>query len=273
VKSLFTAAFLLVAFTSIAFGQCSDSDKKTLEAFDHAWTEANARGDRAYLETIYADDYAGTSLVGPPNKKEIIDAAIRAAERDKANPQNASKVTADHFIIACTPTTATITHRNVIRTTVGAREQTTYARGVHFLEKRNGRWLIVSLANHPLDDATNLRFMEEEWNEANRKKDPSWFEHNLANDFTFVNFQTGALQNKEEWLANIRNRTSTFDTIETSDLRTRVSDDLGLLTGLVQVKGRDDKGQPLNYSLRFTVTYVKRDGRWLAQAAHATRVQ
>jgi ketosteroid isomerase-like protein len=273
VKTLFGTLFLLLVSAQIAFGQCSEADKKALEAFDHGWTEANARGDRAYLENIYADDYAGISLVGPPNKKEIIDAAIRAAERDKANPQNASKVTADHFMIACTPTSATITHRNVIRSMVGGREQTSYARGVHFLEKRNGRWQIVSLANHPLDDATNLRFMEEEWNDANRKKDVSWFEHNLASDFTFVNFQTGALQNKDEWLNNIRNRTSTFDTIETADLRTRVSDDLGLLTGVVHVKGRDDKSQPLNYSLRFTVTYIKRDGRWLAQAAHATRVQ
>ena len=272
-KTVFVATLFVFVSTQIVFAQCSEADKKLLEAFDHGWTEANARGDRAYLENIYADDYAGTSLVGPPNKKEIIDAAVRAAERDKANPQNASKVTADHFMIACTATTATITHRNVISSMVGSREQTSYARGVHFLEKRNGRWQIVSLANHPLDDATNLRFMEEEWNDANRKKNLTWFEHNLANDFTFVNFQTGALQNKDAWLANIRNRTSTFDSIETSDLRTRVSNDLGLLTGVVQVKGRDDKDLPLNYSLRFTVTYVKRDGRWLAIAAHATRVQ
>jgi hypothetical protein len=94
-KSLIATAFMLVISSPIALGQCSEADKKALEAFDHGWTEANARGDRAYLENVYADDYAGTSLVGPPNKKEIIDAALRAAERDKANPQNASRVTAD----------------------------------------------------------------------------------------------------------------------------------------------------------------------------------
>jgi ketosteroid isomerase-like protein len=272
-KQIFAAVVFLAVSATLVLGQCSEADKKALETFDHGWTEANARGDRTYLENIYADDYAGISLLGPPNKKEIIEAALRAAERDKANPQNASKVTADHFIIACTQNTATITHRNVIRTMVGGREQTAYARGVHFLEKRNGRWQIVSLANHPLDDATNLLFIEEEWNEANRKKDATWFEQNLANDFTFVNYQTGALQNKDEWLSNLKDRTTSFDAIESSELRTRVANDLGVLTGVVQVKGRDGQGQPLSYKLRFTVTYVKRDGRWLAMGAHATRIQ
>ena len=272
-RTTFAAVFLLIVSASIALAQCSEADKKTLEAFDHGWTGANARGDRAYLENVYADDYTRTSLTGPANKNEIIEAAVKSAAQDKANPQNAAKITADHFIITCTPATATITHRTVVTTSAGGREQTFYSRGVHFLEKRNGHWQVVSLANHPLDDSTNLLLIEEEWNEANRKKDVSWFERNLADNFTFVNPQTGALQKKEDWLANIRNRTTGFDVIESSELHPRVANDLGLLTGIVHLKGRDAQGQKWDYSLRFTVTYVRRDGRWLALAAHATRIQ
>lgn len=272
-KSIIVAAFLLVVSATISLGQCSEADKKALETFDHGWTDANARGDRAYLENVYADDYTRTSLTGPANKNEIIEAAVKGAAQDKANPQNAAKVTADHFIITCTQNTATITHRSVVITNAGGRERTAYARGVHFLEKRSGRWQVVSLANHPLDDSTNLLLIEDEWNDANRRKDASWFERNLADDFTFVNMQTGALENKEAWLGNLRNRTTSFDVVESSNLNPRVENNLGLLTGVVHVKGHDGQGQALDYSLRFTMTFAKRDGRWLALAAHATRLQ
>src|ERR1051325_2234211 len=110
-RSIFAAALLLVISATFALGQCSEGDKKVLEAFDHGWTEANARGDRAYLENVYADDYTRTSFTGPANKNEIIDAAVKSATRDKANPQIAAKVTADHFIIVCTPS-ATISPRS-----------------------------------------------------------------------------------------------------------------------------------------------------------------
>lgn len=272
-KSLLAVTLLLLS-SIYAFAQCSEADKKTLEAFDHAWTEANANGDRAHLETVYADDYARTSLTGPATKKDIIDAAVQSAAQSKANPQSASKVVADHFIIACTPNTATITHRSVITTpTPGGREQTFYARGVHFLEKRNGRWQVVSLANHPLDDSTNLLLIQEEWNEATRKKDIAWFERNFTDDFTFVNVPSGALQKKDDWIAQLKTSKTTLEVVESSELQTRVANDLGVLSGVVHVKGRDAQDQSLEYRLRFTVTFVKRDGRWLALAAHATRIQ
>ena len=272
-KTAFIAIILLVISATGVMGQCSEADKMALETFDHGWTEANARGDRAYLQNVYADDYLRTSLTGPANKSEIIEAAVKSAARDKTNPQNVPKVSADHFVITCTQNTATITHRTVVTTTDGGREQTFYSRGVHFLEKRGGRWQVVSIANHPLDDSTQLLLMEDEWNEANRKKDASWFERNLADDFTFVNYQTGALQNKEAWLANVTKRTLSFDSIETSELKTRANGDLGLVTGVVHLKGRESQGQPVDQSLRFIVTYVKRDGRWLAFTAQATPVR
>ncbi len=263
---------LLLCLSSLAFAQCSESDKQTLEKFDHAWTDANARGDRAHLETVYADDYARTSLTGPANKNEIIEAAVKSAAQAKANPQTVSKVTADHFIITCTPNTATITHRTIVTSMVQGREQTFYSRGVHFLEKRAGGWKVVSLANHPLDDATNLLLIQSEWNVAMRTKDTGWFERNLADEFTFVNLANGALQKKSDWLASVKDSRTTLESVESSELQTRVANDLGVLTGVVQVQGRDEKEQPLNYKLRFTVTFSRRDGRWLAASTQATRV-
>ena len=272
-KSLFTTVILLLVSSTIALGQCSESDKQALEKFDHGWTDANARGDRTYLENVYADDYARTFFTGPTTKTEIIDAAVKSAAQAKASPQTATKVTADHFVITCTQNSATITHRTIGTTLVGGREQTFYSRGVHFLEKRGGRWQVVSLANYPLDDATQLNLMDNDWNEAVRKKDVAWFEQNLTDDFTFVNYQTGALQNKEVWLTNVKNNPASVESIESSEQRARAGGDLGVLTGMVSVKSRDAQGQSVSNNLRVTMTFVKRDGRWLVSGAHATKIQ
>ena len=58
-KYLFGVLLITVAAFGAAFGQCSDSDKKALEAFDTAWGVASVSGDRAALMNIYADDYMG----------------------------------------------------------------------------------------------------------------------------------------------------------------------------------------------------------------------
>ena len=62
----------------------------------------------------------------------------------------APKVVYDNYIIGCTPTTATVTHRNTVTQTDGGKDQTTYSRSVHVLEKRGDRWQVVSFhASYP----------------------------------------------------------------------------------------------------------------------------
>ncbi|MGI8498474.1 MAG: hypothetical protein ACR2OG_12915 [Gemmatimonadaceae bacterium] len=56
------AAVAILFAATPAFAQCSDADKKALEAFDHTWGDATTRGDRAALQAIFADDYQGLGL-------------------------------------------------------------------------------------------------------------------------------------------------------------------------------------------------------------------
>ncbi len=44
-KRVLAVSLLIIAAATIAFGQCSDADKKKLEDFDRAWGEASVRGD------------------------------------------------------------------------------------------------------------------------------------------------------------------------------------------------------------------------------------
>ena len=83
-RYIFGFTILVAAAFGTAFAQCSDADKKALEAFDRAWGMAGENGDKAALTSIYADDYVG--LPGMQNKTATIDGTMKAFDRNKANP-------------------------------------------------------------------------------------------------------------------------------------------------------------------------------------------
>jgi len=255
-----------------AFGECSAADKKELEAFDRAWSVAGDNGDRAALMNIFADDYV--AMPAMTNKTQSIDATMRTFERNKANPQNRDQGSSDNYMISCTPTTATITHRNVVTTKVGTggKEETFYSRSVHFLEKRGGNWRVVSNTNHGLDDYGVLMYMEHDWNTADRNKDMGWFEKNFAADYSSISSRTGKIANKSEDLAELKTDKSVTEWNDLSDMNVRVDGNTAVVTGVVHSKGRDDKNQAFDRRVSFTDTYIKRDGRWQVWATQGTRI-
>jgi len=257
------AAVAVVSFASgPAFAQCPEADQKKLEQFDRAWGEAAEHGDRAHLQGIYADDFAGLSATGSTSKTQIIDTAVRDFERVRASAKPAPKVVHDYYVIGCTPATATITHRNVITTMVDGKEKTAYSRSVHFLEKRSDRWQVVSNAGNPLGDAAVLVYMEREWNDAELARDYAWHERNYSDDFSGISSRTGALSTKSEDIASSKKATVTSANL--SELDVRVEGDSAIM-------GTDDKGA-FDRKVRFTDTFVKRDGRWLVWATQGTAI-
>lgn len=271
-KRVFIMFVLTFACAGYAFGECGDSDKKALEAFDRAWGDAGVKGDRAALMTIYADDYTG--LPGMQNKTQTIEAAMATAERDRANPSMADKVSHDNYMITCTPVSAVITHRNIITTKNGAggKEETFWTRSVHFLEKRAGKWQVVGNAGNGLDESAMLGYMEMDWNTADINRDMSWFEQNFAADYSDVSSRTAKIYTKAEDLAEFKNDKSRDESAELSEMNIRVEGNMAVVTGVNHVKGRDDKNQPFDIRLRFTDTFIKRDGRWQVWATQGTRI-
>ena len=268
------AAVAVVSFASgPAFAQCPEADQKKLEQFDRAWGEAAEHGDRAHLQGIYADDFAGLSATGSTSKTQIIDTAVRDFERVRASAKPAPKVVHDYYVIGCTPATATITHRNVITTMVDGKEKTAYSRSVHFLEKRADRWQVVSNAGNPLGDSAVLLYMEREWNDASKRGDVAWFERNYAFDATDISSRTGGINRKAEEIASMKGDKTVLDSLELSDLDVRVEGNSAIVTGINRVRGKDAEGKPFERRTRFTDTYIKRDGRWQVWATQGTAVQ
>lgn len=271
-KHFFLMLILTFAFAGHAFGECSESDKKTLEAFDRAWGDAGVKGDRNALMTIYADDYMG--LPGMQNKTVTIETTMTAFERANANPQTADKLTHDNYLITCTPVSAVITHRNIVTTKhgKGGNEETLWTRSVHFLEKRGGKWQVVGNAGNNLDESAMLGYMELDWNTADRNKDLGWFERNFAADYSSISSLTAKIATKTEDLADMKTDKSVTEWNDLSNMNVRIDGNTAIVTGVVHSKGRDDKNQPFDRRVSFTDTFIKRDGRWQVWATQGTRI-
>lgn len=270
-RSLVGTLIVFLFSCNVAFGECSAADKQALEAFDKAWSKTNQSGDRNAMAKIYADEYAG--FPGMQTKASAIDGAMANFERNKTNPSG-EKVTPDHYRISCTPTSATIVHRNVIWTPAGpgGKAETIYTRSVHFLEKRGGAWQVVSNAGNDLDDADIIWYLEQDWNDAILKKDKAWFESNYAPDFQSVSSTTAERMDKAGEIADTVNSKSTTDFAETTGMNIRVDRNFAIVTGTFRTKGKDEKGVAYDRSVRYTDTWIKRDGRWYAWGTSGTNI-
>ena len=252
--------------------QCSDSDKSAIEAFDRAWGVANEHGDRTALTSLYADEYVG--FPGMQTKAQTIEASMKGFEAAKADASAAPKITHDSYAISCTSNSATIVHRNIFSIPGGAggKAETYWTRSVHFLEKRGGKWFIVSNAGHPMDDEMTLGYLEHDWNTAEVKKDKGWFEKYYAVDYTSVDSKDGSVSTKAQEIASMLKGPSSDDWNELSELNIRIDGNTAIAVGINHVKGKDDKGAPFDTKFRFTDTWIKRDGYWQAWATQGTRL-
>jgi len=264
------AVALLVAASRTAYAECSAADKAALEAFDKAWSDATAAGDRAWLQNSYSEHFASLGF-GPATTKALtIDNVMKTAERNKANPSSVNRIPADDYIIVCTPISAIITHRNTAMSSATGKEVPSYSRTVHVLEKNGGRWQAVSTTGNSLSDAGVLLYMERDWNDAGKRKDTGWYDRNYADDATDVSSRTGKVNTKAEEIASMKDDKTTYESLELSDLNARVDGNVGIVTGINHVKGVDAQGKPFDRRSRFTDTFIKRDGRWLVWATQGT---
>ena len=272
-KCVLAGVILAMAAASPAIAQeCTNAEKVRLQAFDKTWGDAATSGDRAQLQTIYAADYYGATLNGTDDKTSSVDAAVTAAERTRASGKSGPLTTYDNYIITCTPVTAVITHRNSTTTSVNGHDETSYSRSVHVMEKRAGRWQVVGNAGHPLSEANVLLYMENDWNEASKKKDVAWFERNYAADASDVLSRNGMLQTKSEAIASMKTDKTVLESLELSEMSPRVDGNAAIVTGIIRVRGRDEQSKAFDRRVRFTDTFIKRDGRWQVWASQGTLI-
>lgn len=260
---------LIACSTMPALAACSEADRQALIKFDKDWTAASGSGDKMAIAAFYAEEFM--TFPNMIDKNGAVSNAVAAFERNKVNPQAVATTLTDHYQITCSSTTATMTHRNTT-TPAGGKGQPTYSRSVHFLEKKNGKWVAVSNAGGPLSDSDMLRYMELDWIEAVRSRNFEWFENNYASDFTEVSFMTGEIHNKRQTIEAMKADKTVFESMNISEVNVRVDGNSAIVTGLGHARGKSPDGTPFDIRLRFGDTFIKRDGHWLAWSSQATMI-
>jgi ketosteroid isomerase-like protein len=211
---------------------------------------------------MLADDYV--AIPGMGTKQLDISGWVANYERNKANPPDDQPAVSDRYIINCSRNSATITHRNIFTSNdgPGGRETTTWFRSIHVLENRNGNWQVVSNMGHPMDDQMALFYMDQDWTDANRRRDKAWFEKNFADDFASVSSADGSVLRKGMDIEDTMNYKGKVSMTESTNQMIRVNRNVGVVIGIYHWEGTDENGKPFDNRVRYTDTYVKRDGRW-----------
>lgn len=245
-KKIVTATIMIGVSALFAFGECSEADKKALEAFDRAWGEA---ATREALAPYYADDFAGFGLLGTTSTKEQALTNILPPDPD---------TTYDNYVIACTANTATIGHRVRVKSDKGA----TYSRALHFLEKRSGKWQVVSSTGHPLTNEAHIIALEMDLGPAFVNRNTAWFDRHVADNYRGANFD-GNMETKSLLIERVKNHKYSYDLpIKMSDVIVRMNGDSATIMGVYNLTGKDEKGMPMKRTMRFSRMYVKTDGVW-----------
>ncbi len=92
----------------------------------------------------------------------------------------------------------------------------------------------------------------------------------LADELTYTH-SNASVDSKAQFLASLRSGRLKYQALDHSDQRVRVYGEAAILTGRTNVRSRFE-GQEMRLTLRFTIVYIQRAGRWQMAAWHSARV-
>jgi ketosteroid isomerase-like protein len=113
-----------------------------------------------------------------------------------------------------------------------------------------------------------LSRLESVWNEAHVQGDAEALDRLWADDLVST-VPRMRVMSKADTLGIWRSGRMKFLRYETSDTRIRLYGDSAVVTGRLQ-RAREVGGQAVADDWRFTKVYIRRDGRWLVVAFHAS---
>jgi ketosteroid isomerase-like protein len=136
--------------------------------------------------------------------------------------------------------------------------------------------LLLALAIAPTlamasDDEKALIDLENRLSEANRTGDVDFVMRIEDENYTLTNSRA-LVSHRADDIEELRKRDPRYDVFNTHDMQARVYGDTGIVIGIVSLKGTSG-GKPFEADMRFTDTFVKRDGEWKIVAAQVTKIE
>ena len=111
-------------------------------------------------------------------------------------------------------------------------------------------------------DEQELRKIERQWAEAMAKEDAATIDKILGADYTMVD-SVGVSATRSEVLDQLRSGILKFDVFSTSEIKPRVFQGGGVLTGRVATKGKY-KDKDISGEYRFIDVFEYKNGAWKA---------
>ena len=115
-----------------------------------------------------------------------------------------------------------------------------------------------------------LKKLENEWAEAEVKKNYAVFDRVMSDDFTNTD-PSGNVSTKSESIASSKSGDEVVSSMELSDMTVRVYGDAAVVTYVANAK-ETFKGQDVSGQSRWTDTWVKRGASWKCVASHGSKI-
>jgi ketosteroid isomerase-like protein len=120
------------------------------------------------------------------------------------------------------------------------------------------------------DDKSMVLALESAWNQAEIHHDATAVASIMADTFISVDHH-GALQNKAQYLAGLKDLSFKPEEIANSDTSVYLYGNVAVVTSVYRTKG-SDSGRPFVHHGRFTDTWVRLNGEWKCVADQETLI-
>ena len=126
----------------------------------------------------------------------------------------------------------------------------------------------TAVGHDPAPDERDIRRVEAEICQAFQRGDAASLRPLLDDGFILTS-STGVVTDLQQNLDEVRARDPAYDEFRNHDQVVRLHGDAAIVTGITTVKGHSG-GESFAKDFQFTDTWVRRDGRWLLAASHAS---
>jgi ketosteroid isomerase-like protein len=128
----------------------------------------------------------------------------------------------------------------------------------------------AAAASPPEDVTQALTKLENDWAKMALAGDATALEKLLTPDYVYTN-QDGEMATRADMISGMKSGATKYDTFTVEDVKVHAYGDTAVATGKGSIKGKEN-GKAIDQVLRFTDTWVKRDGRWQCAATQVTSV-
>ena len=120
-------------------------------------------------------------------------------------------------------------------------------------------------------DERELKQLVKDLNRAVLKADVAFLEGVLHQDYVHQDWR-GTAESRSQYLENRKTGRPAYEVLEWNEIKVRLYGDTAIVTGHSTAKGKDQQGA-FDNQRRFTLVFLRRDGRWQLVRSHATPIK